>query len=281
MGKRGKRRLSQVIDLICSDGRYHCNCYQTFQKPRSSHAENGAATTKDGSSTDTKRNDAFEKLCDYLEENDECQYAFEESQNMFLQLSPKVEPYTDTHLKRKLLQCYGNSLNFEVLPGKRRVICFFRAAINILSDNWDKNWNSNNKAQEKLKVIKTAAAIIRCKIKSKSYDYHQFQTIEEICKTGAELVSEVLSVLITEFIQPTSKKKKKNTQENSKDEINYKKEKNCNVSQHNKCCMSTIIFVSSLIWNGSFIAQKIWFKGLDRYPVQFGFLCTLKGSFKI
>lgn len=117
-------RLSQVIDLVCSDGRYHWHCYQTFQKPGSSRPEKGAATTKGGSSADAKREDAFEKLCEYLEENDECQYAFEELQNMFLQLSSEVEPYTDIHLKIKLIQSYGNSLNFAVIPGKRSVICF-------------------------------------------------------------------------------------------------------------------------------------------------------------
>lgn len=102
-------RLSQVIDLVSSDGRYHWHCYQTFLKPGSSRPEKGAATNKGGSSADTKREDAFEKLCDYLEENDECQYAFEELQNMFLKLSPEVEPYTDKHLKRKLFQRYGSS----------------------------------------------------------------------------------------------------------------------------------------------------------------------------
>ena len=199
-------RLSQVIDLVSSDGRYHWHCYQTFQKPGSSRPEKGAATTKGGSSADAKREDAFEKLCDYLEENDECQYAFEELQNMFLQLSPEVEPYTDIHLKRKLIQRYGNSLNFAVLPGKRSVICFSGATTNILSDNWYRNRNSDNEAQEELRVIKTAAAIIRREIKSKSYDYSQFLTVEEICKGGAELLPEVLNVLITEIIQPTSKR---------------------------------------------------------------------------
>lgn len=91
-------RLSQVIDLVSSDGGYHWLCYQTFRKPGSSQPKTGAATTKGRSSCDAKRKDAFEKLCDYLEENDECQYAFEELQTKFLQLCPEVEPYTDKPL---------------------------------------------------------------------------------------------------------------------------------------------------------------------------------------
>lgn len=196
-------RLSQVIDLVSSDGRYHWHCYQTFQKPGSSRPEKGVATSKGGSSADAKREDAFEKLCDYLEENNECQYDFEELQNIFLRLSPEVEPYTVTHFKRKLIQRYGNSLNFAVLPGKRSVICFSGASTNILSDNWYKNRNCDNEAEEELRLIKTAAAIIRREIKSKSYDYSQFPTIEDICKGGSELVPELLNVLITEIIQPT------------------------------------------------------------------------------
>ena len=199
-------RLSQVIDLVSCDGRYHWHCYQTFQKPGSSRPEKRAAATKGGSSADAKREDAFEKLCDYLEENDECQYSFEDLQNMFLQLSPEVEAYSDIHLKRKLIQRYGNSLNFAVLSGKRNVICFGGATNSILSDNWYRNRNYDNEAQEELRVIKTAAAIIRREIKSKSYDYSQFPTTEQISKGGAELVPEVLNVLITEIIQPTCKR---------------------------------------------------------------------------
>lgn len=199
-------RLSQVIDLVSSDGRYHWHCYQTFRKSGSLKPEKGAATSKGGSSTDAIREDAFEKMCDYLEQNDECQYAFEELQNMFLELNPEIEPYSDIHLKRKLIQRYGNSLNFAVLPGKRSVICFSGAATNILSDNWYRNRNSENEAQEELRVIKTAAAIIRREIKFKNYDYSQFPTIEEISKGGSELIPEVLNVLITEIIQPTSKR---------------------------------------------------------------------------
>lgn len=125
---------------------------------------------------------------------------------MYVRLSPEVEQYTDTHLKRKLTHRYGNSLNFAVLPGKRSVICYSEATTNILSDNWYRNRNSDNEAQEELRVIKTAAAIIRREIKLKSYDYSKFPTIEEICKGGGELVPEVLNVLITEIIQPTSKR---------------------------------------------------------------------------
>lgn len=83
------------------------------------------------------------------------------------------------------------------------MICFSGASTNILSDNWYKNRNCDNEAEEELRLIKTAAAIIRREIKSKSYDYSQFPTIEDICKGGSELVPELLNVLITEIIQPT------------------------------------------------------------------------------
>ena len=199
-------RLSQVIDLVSSDGRYHWHCYQTFQKPESSQPKIGAAVKKCGPRADSKRENAFKKLCDYLEENDECQYTFEDLQNMFLQLSPEVEAYSEKHLKRKLFQHYRNSLNFAALSGKENAICFGGATTNILSDNWYSKWNRDNEAQEELRVIKTAAAIIRREIKSKCYDYSQFPTTEHISKGGAELVPEVLDVLIAEIIQPTCKR---------------------------------------------------------------------------
>lgn len=254
-------RLSQVIDLVSSDGRYHWYCYQRFQNPGSLRPGKEAKAAKGGSSADAEREDAFAKLCDYLEENDECQYDFEELQSMFSQLSPEVEPYTDKHLKRKLIQRYGDSLNFAVLPGKRNVICFSGATCNILSDNWYRNRNCDNEYQEEVRVIQTAAAIIRREIKSKSYDYSQFPTIEEISKGGSELIPEVLNILITEIIHPTSKRQTTEKIQSTK-QITERK-KNCNMPQYNKRCTSKIIFVSCPTWNRCFIAQKIWFKSID------------------
>ena len=117
-------RLSQVIDLVSCEWRYHWHCYQTFQKPASSMPGKKASATKGGSSVDAERERAFEKLCEYLEENEECQFSFEHLQSMFLQLSPKVESYSEKHLKRKLVQRYGNSLTFAYFPGKRNIMCF-------------------------------------------------------------------------------------------------------------------------------------------------------------
>lgn len=47
-------RVSKVIDLVSSDGRYHWYCYQRFQKPGSSKPEIGTAT-KRGSTSDSGR----------------------------------------------------------------------------------------------------------------------------------------------------------------------------------------------------------------------------------
>ena len=176
-----------------------------------------ASATKGGSSVDAERERAFEKLCEYLEENEECQFSFEHLQSMFLQLSPKVESYSEKHLKRKLVQRYGNSLTFASFPGKRNIMCFSGTTDCILSDNWYKNRNKESEFQEELRIIKTTAAIIRREIKSKSYDCTQFPTIEQISKGGDELVPEILNVLITEIIEPITKRQTPKKVEKKKD----------------------------------------------------------------
>lgn len=59
---------------------------------------------------------------------------FRRIEKIFNELNPRLEPYTDIHLKRKLIQRYGSGLFFSELHGKRNVVCFTGTASNILSD---------------------------------------------------------------------------------------------------------------------------------------------------
>ena len=63
------------------------------------------------------------------------QYTIEDLQLKFTELNPEVKPYTDIHLKRKVIQHYGTSIYLTELHGRRNVLCFTGTASNILSDN--------------------------------------------------------------------------------------------------------------------------------------------------
>lgn len=54
---------------------YHRSCYKYFLRPNSDKP--GKATLQ-GRKSDEDKLEAFNKLCEYLKEHDECQYSFKE-----------------------------------------------------------------------------------------------------------------------------------------------------------------------------------------------------------
>ena len=101
-------RLSSLDDLIHPNERYHCFCYSRFQGKDSTKL--GEAASRGGSTGDEERVAAFEKIRQYLVDNDERQYILKELKNLFCSLIPGIDPYSKIHLKRKLLHRYVSSM---------------------------------------------------------------------------------------------------------------------------------------------------------------------------
>ena len=91
-------RVSCVSDLIAVEGRYHRNCYNYFFRPNSSKP--GTAQLQ-GFKADGDQSKAFQKLCEYLEENDECQYSIEELMSIMGRIESKDSSYSKKTLEKK------------------------------------------------------------------------------------------------------------------------------------------------------------------------------------
>ena len=124
-----------------------------------------------------------------------------ELQELYSDLNPNVESYDDRYLKKKLMVRFGPNIHVTDLPGRSVVICFSGTASKILSDVWYQNRQIVEKDEE-LRVIKTAAAIIRRTLKSQAYDCSQFPTLEQIQTGSPDLIPELLKTLIYEIIKP-------------------------------------------------------------------------------
>lgn len=62
-------RIGHFSDLVAQESRYHRQCYQHFYRIRSNIP---GETTHNSRTVDPQKDDAFEKLCAFIEENDDC-----------------------------------------------------------------------------------------------------------------------------------------------------------------------------------------------------------------
>lgn len=70
-GEAVAKRIEATIDLVAAEAKYHRNCAREFLR-KSEHVKSV------GKPVDVLRHSAFNELCAYLDENDECQYEVSE-----------------------------------------------------------------------------------------------------------------------------------------------------------------------------------------------------------
>ncbi len=101
---------------MAAEARYHIPCYCKFFK-MPSNREKGRPTYDDSAA-------AFDRLCFFLRDNDECQYLLEE---LFDKLAKYLPDYisvcSERPMKRKPLDHSGDDISISCLPGKKSVIC--------------------------------------------------------------------------------------------------------------------------------------------------------------
>ena len=88
-GEQVLRRTNGIFDLVATEAKYYRRCISYFygnkQEPTSSYEKTPAR----GRPRNQQTENAFKKLCLYLEENDECQYSLQnrkERMDEFLEL---------------------------------------------------------------------------------------------------------------------------------------------------------------------------------------------------
>lgn len=98
VGKDVKRRIEGVLCLIAAEAKYHKTCMDRF---RCSIPSENSATA--GRPQNTESLAAFNKVCDFIEEDDDCQFSLAD----LLQIMGD-DAYTEKHFKNKLKKRYGD-----------------------------------------------------------------------------------------------------------------------------------------------------------------------------
>ena len=164
---------------------------QTAKKARVGRPVNAAAE------------EAFEKICSHLEENDDEQTTVSDLvQRMKATLGESsTEVYSTKYMKKKLQQRFRDKIVFTEINGKPNVVTFRTKAKHILHDYY-KNRDSNPE-KEKMAIISTAAKLIKADIKQVITDhtvypdFSMLSNIEECEKFVPESMQTYLDTLIT------------------------------------------------------------------------------------
>lgn len=109
-------------------------------------------------------------------------------------------------VKKKLKERYGNDIIISAKRKKKTIVSFTNIASNTLIDTWYTN-RANNDEDERLRIVRAAAEIIREDIKSKTYEFKTYPSGSEFYRDVKSDIPKTLTVLLENII----KKDKKNT----------------------------------------------------------------------
>lgn len=191
-GDQVKARLLNVSDLVAPEARYHKNCHDTFSKTNSSEGSVGRPMTN---------KESFLMLCSYIEQSDECQYSFQELQDILAGISGKKDTYSDKHLKNLLLEHFKERIIVSNVSGRKNIVCLSDTVHKII-DTWYKE-RDRNLESEKLRIVLAAADIIKEDIQKMAYDHETYPGTNDITCGGEHLIPNTLSA----FTQRVMKKK--------------------------------------------------------------------------
>jgi len=165
-------RLAVAADLVAADVRYHKDCYKRFMStlPRSNSS---------GRPIDPSRAEAFMKVCEYMEDSDDCQFSLHELEELMKSFLPfdksQDDVYTTKRLRQKLRDHFGDKVIFTELSGLSTIVCFRETADQIIHDLWAKG-KRKNKDEERAALVKAAATILREEIRSVPYDNEKYRS---------------------------------------------------------------------------------------------------------
>ena len=137
----------------------------------------------------------FQNLCSHIDSSDEYQYSLSELEAKLHEYSGGGEVYSTKHLKRKSEEHYGETLTITYIPGKPSIFTFHEYSHKVLHDKWYSE-RCDNEADERKRIVETAASIIRQDIRAMVYDSSVYPDPKDItCAAPESLKSFVQNVI--------------------------------------------------------------------------------------
>ena len=193
-------RIGYSRDLMASNSVYHQSCSTKFRLGRDPDEDCNEPPAKkrntvSGRNLDIKREDALLQAVNYLKENDEEQLTI---QDLVLKMGQLCEnPFSLKHMKRRLLDYFGERVIITEMKGKPNIITLRSTASNILQKFYSLP-KPEDTEQQKLRVIETAAKLIHTDIKTVDTRKDIYPSAEDISTPEKRLtyLPESLKILL-------------------------------------------------------------------------------------
>uniref|UniRef100_UPI00358E1706 uncharacterized protein n=1 Tax=Myxine glutinosa TaxID=7769 RepID=UPI00358E1706 len=175
-------------DLHAADCVYHQSCnvnFRTMQEiPKQFRSVDSAKRRKIGRPKDCDQEKAFEKVCTFLNENDEEQLTISDlvaKMGEYL-TDCKSVAYGNQYLKEKLLERYGDSIFVAEGKGVKNIVTFREKTRQILRDYYNSPREDDEEAQKRA-ILQTAAKLIKSDLSNLSYQKMIHCNCSGGCKT--------------------------------------------------------------------------------------------------
>jgi hypothetical protein len=196
-GFKVQGRLLTCCDLFAEEAVYHKNCHTSFfYVPIHSTS---------GRPVDKMKAENFEQICDWLEVNDTelvtLQDVVEKGRSL---ANNDRDLYSDKWIKDKLIERYGDHIQFCEVRGKRNVICWKDMAAYILN----KKWHDDNTVNQTEHIVITAAKLLKTVIREHTYEMSSYPSCDDVSdpKKVRAWMPQLLQVFMDNFMCPDARK---------------------------------------------------------------------------
>ena len=189
-------------DLYAAECVYHHACSVNFRsgrcKPQHYHNDLEIKRRKPGRPIDEDQEQAFMKVCAYLEDNDEEQLTIlhlREQMKEYLKNTESV-PFGNQYLKEKLIEHYGENVHISGGEGLHTIVTMREKTSQILRSYF--KTQATDEESQKLAIIDTAARLIKSDIKSNVQSQtDQYPSTESLkLDTAISYIPETLQMML-------------------------------------------------------------------------------------
>lgn len=189
------KRIRGARNLVTLKAKYHKDCYARLQSAYSERMKTSMKCTD-------KIDQVMEEIYDFIQSSDECQFTMAQLKEAIKQSDTIPSEPT---IKSRLISKYSDQVNFSSRMGGNTYICFSNHLYDIFTDAWY-NTRSNNIEEEEIKLIDSAAELIRRKIRNTVSNIHEYPASDSILTNANDNIHPLLLRFLNNVIYKDKKK---------------------------------------------------------------------------
>lgn len=183
LGDTVRQRIINIDSLKQAEAGYHKSCYDEFKYVPKTNFDLRYP----------ELHAAFERLYEFIENSSECQFTLTELKQVL-----KYNADNKTIIKY-LREKYNDDIFIEQSRGKDTIICYSGSGDYMIDDIWYTQ-QEEEKENENIRIIKTAAELVRKQIKITKYDITSYPSSTIFLDTVQDDVPKYLQIFLNEIM---------------------------------------------------------------------------------